>query len=67
MLSQCKEVFIILNEYIVGKNYNKSNKKGQGIDQFTEWLNIQENNVNSGVGNAQSIAPAYYINRDLDI
>lgn len=28
---------------------------------------MKENNVNSGVGNAQSIAPAYYINRDLDI
>lgn len=60
-------MFIILNKYIVGKTYNQSNKKGQGIDQFTEWLNIQENNVNSGVGNAQSIAPAYYINRDLNI
>ena len=58
---------IILNKYVVGKTYNQSNKKGQGIDQFTEWLNIKENNVNSGVGNAQSIAPAYYINRNLDI
>ena len=55
------------NKYIVGKTYNQSNKKGQGIDQFTEWLNIQENNVKSGVGNAQSIAPAYYINKNLDI
>lgn len=55
------------NKYIVGETYNQSNKKGQGIDQFTEWLNIQENNVNSGVANAQSIAPAYYINRNLDI
>ena len=58
-------MFIISNKYIVAEIYRQSNKKE--LDQFTEWLNIQEGNVNSGVGNAQSIAPAYYIHRDLDI
>lgn len=53
------------NKYEIGKVYSQSNKKE--IDQFTNWLNMQDNNINSGIGNAQSIAPAYYINRDLDM
>lgn len=58
-------MFIISSKYVVGEIYRQSNKKE--LDQFNEWLNIQENNINSGVGNAQSIAPAYYIHRNLNI
>lgn len=58
-------VFLIGNKYEVGKTYRQSNKKD--IDQFTTWLNIQDPTGNSGVGNAQSIAPAYYVHRDLNI